>query len=222
MRAFLIVSATALALATPAFAQTSTSPTAPSTAPGAANPPAPMATPAQNAADAMKSTGQSIKDGARAAGEMAKDAAQATGQAVKSAAESAGAAMSRAGKAVSATAADLADGWAVTQSVIGKSVYDEANTRIGEIDDIILAGDMATGAKVYAVVGVGGFLGIGERKVATPLAGLRRVDDRFVMPGATKEDIGAWPEYRYTRSPAAGAPMTPANAPVGAAPAPKP
>jgi hypothetical protein len=49
---------------------------------------------------------------------------------------------------------------------IGQSVYNAENKSIGEIDDLIMKKD---GGLVAAVVGVGGFLGIGEKDVAVPI-----------------------------------------------------
>jgi hypothetical protein len=131
---------------------------------------------------------------------------------------------------------DLRDGLHVRNSVIGQSVYDDANARIGEIDELVLTGGAAnapggmvsapSGSSVapsagsyqlYAIVGVGGFLGIGERKVATPLSSLRRVDGRFVMSGITKQSLSEWPEYRDIGVSAAGRVGTGASVPPGVA-----
>ncbi len=49
--------------------------------------------------------------------------------------------------------------------LIGASVYGPDNASIGEISDVLIAGD----GKIHAVVvGVGGFLGVGEKDVALP------------------------------------------------------
>lgn len=52
--------------------------------------------------------------------------------------------------------------WRASEAM-GLSVYNRAGERIGEVDDIIFDN---TGRIAAAVVGVGGFLGLGERKVA--------------------------------------------------------
>ena len=52
--------------------------------------------------------------------------------------------------------------WKASEAV-GMSVFNRAGERIGEIDELLIDG---SGRVVAAVVGVGGFLGIGERKVA--------------------------------------------------------
>ncbi len=85
--------------------------------------------------------------------------------------------------------------------LVGKSVYNAANERIGEIEDIIVGSD---GRVAAAVVGVGGFLGIGERKVALsyPTLQMMRDSNGAVRPvvNATKELLRDAPEYKFTRT----------------------
>ncbi|MDT7953933.1 MAG: DUF4142 domain-containing protein [Acetobacteraceae bacterium] len=57
-----------------------------------------------------------------------------------------------------------ADTWRASK-VIGLSVYNEQNQKVGDIDDVLLN---RSGKADAVVVGVGGFLGIGERDVAVP------------------------------------------------------
>ncbi|SIR07611.1 Sporulation protein YlmC, PRC-barrel domain family [Rhizobium sp. RU20A] len=52
-----------------------------------------------------------------------------------------------------------------SSTYIGQSVYNAADESIGEINDLIFKKD---GAVEAAVIGVGGFLGIGEKNVAVP------------------------------------------------------
>jgi sporulation protein YlmC with PRC-barrel domain len=49
---------------------------------------------------------------------------------------------------------------------IGQSVYNGGNESIGKVNDLIM---QKQGGIVAAVVGVGGFLGIGEKNVAVPI-----------------------------------------------------
>jgi sporulation protein YlmC with PRC-barrel domain len=79
---------------------------------------------------------------------------------------------------------------------IGKSVYsseDPESDNIGDINDLILSED---GSITHAVVGVGGFLGIGEKNVAVPFDELKLVeqdgDIRFVY-ASTREQLEAAP-----------------------------
>ena len=54
--------------------------------------------------------------------------------------------------------------------LIGASVYGPDNKSIGSIDDVIVASD---GQIKAAVIGVGGFLGVGQKDVAVPFNSLQ-------------------------------------------------
>ena len=58
--------------------------------------------------------------------------------------------------------------------LIGTSVKNDAGERIGEINEVVLADD---GKVAAVVIGVGGFLGIGEREVAVNFGSLRLAKD---------------------------------------------
>ena len=58
---------------------------------------------------------------------------------------------------------------------VGLNVYGNNNEKIGDINEILI--DRSGNAKA-AVIGVGGFLGIGEKNVAVPFASLEWVNDR--------------------------------------------
>jgi sporulation protein YlmC with PRC-barrel domain len=78
--------------------------------------------------------------------------------------------------------------------LIGTPVYNEQEERIGSIDDLIIAPDRSVS---YAVVSVGGFLGLGGRLVAIPVEQFREEKDRLILPGATKEALAKLPEFQY-------------------------
>jgi sporulation protein YlmC with PRC-barrel domain len=82
-------------------------------------------------------------------------------------------------------------------AIIGASVKNKANETIGEIKDIHVGKD---GAIKGAVVGVGGFLGVGERDVLMPWNQLQIAregdDDLVVRTDATKDSLKAMPEYQ--------------------------
>lgn len=84
---------------------------------------------------------------------------------------------------------------AITASrVIGTAVYNHAGDRIGSIEDVMLE-KMSNGI-MFAVIGFGGFLGIGEKYHAIPWASLDYDEDRggYVVP-FTKEELEAAPAY---------------------------
>jgi len=78
--------------------------------------------------------------------------------------------------------------------VIGADVVNAANESIGKIDDVIIASD---GKAPYAVLSIGGFLGMGARLIAVPYESLRVVERKIMLPGATKEQLKMLPEFRY-------------------------
>src|SRR5436190_24362090 len=81
-----------------------------------------------------------------------------------------------------------------------QSVYDPANSKIGEIMDVLLSPD----GKVNAlIVGVGGFLGIGEKDVAVPFSAVKHTtkDGKvYLRIDTTKDALKAAPGLRYDRS----------------------
>ena len=88
-------------------------------------------------------------------------------------------------------------GWSAKRQVLGRSVFNDKGERIGAVDDIVFAPDMA---RSYAIIGVGGFLGVGKRDVVIRLSQLiRQVDGQFVLAGATKDALKALPAFEYAR-----------------------
>jgi PRC-barrel domain len=90
----------------------------------------------------------------------------------------------------------VALGWSVKKQIMGQSVYNEQNQRVGKIDDLIIAPDTAVS---FVIVGAGGFVGLGRHDVAFPVSQLKQQDGKFVLPGATKEAIKALPKFEYAR-----------------------
>lgn len=90
--------------------------------------------------------------------------------------------------------ASLATGYRSTK-IVGSSVANDSNETIGTIDDVIVSTD---GKVPYVVLSVGGFLGLGARLVVVPYADLRFADGRITLPGATRDELRALPEFKYT------------------------
>jgi sporulation protein YlmC with PRC-barrel domain len=89
--------------------------------------------------------------------------------------------------------ASLATGYR-TSKVVGSTVVNEANETVGTIDDLIVT----PSEKVpFAVLSVGGFLGMGTKYVVVPYSALQVRDKKMVLPGATKESLKALPEFKY-------------------------
>jgi sporulation protein YlmC with PRC-barrel domain len=100
---------------------------------------------------------------------------------------------------IGTAAADLREvtlGWSANRQVLGQAVFNDKNERIGAVDDIVIAPDKAIS---YAIIGAGGFLGVGRHDVAIPVSQLTQVDGKFVLAGATKEALKAMPSFEYKR-----------------------
>jgi sporulation protein YlmC with PRC-barrel domain len=90
---------------------------------------------------------------------------------------------------------DVATGWSAKRQVLGKTVYNDSGDAIGKVDDIIVAPDKAVS---YAIIGAGGFLGMGKHDVAIPVSQMKESDDgKFVLSGATKDALKAMPPFEY-------------------------
>jgi sporulation protein YlmC with PRC-barrel domain len=92
----------------------------------------------------------------------------------------------------------VAIGWSAKHQILGKPVYNDRSEQIGRIDDIIIAPDRAVS---YAIIGVGGFLGVARHDVAVSVSQLRIDGDKLVLAGATKEALKATPPFEYAKSP---------------------
>ncbi|MDO5631413.1 MAG: PRC-barrel domain-containing protein [Paracoccus sp. (in: a-proteobacteria)] len=111
--------------------------------------------------------------------------------------------------------------------ITGASVHAPDGEKIGDITDLILDG--TTGQMSAAIIGVGGFLGIGQKQIAVPWDRLTiNYDAREVTSDLTRDEANAAPEYVFRAQetapgidPAAPAvEMTPATTPpAGAVPA---
>lgn len=91
---------------------------------------------------------------------------------------------------------DITTGWSAKRQVLGKAVYNDSGDTIGNVDDIIVAPNKAVS---YAIIGAGGFLGMGRHDVAVPVSQLKESDGKFVFSGATKDVLKAMPPFEYVR-----------------------
>ena len=89
---------------------------------------------------------------------------------------------------------ELAQGWSARKGILGKPVYNDAGTRIGKVEDLIIAPDRNLS---YLIIGAGGFVGIGRHDVAIPVSEIRNENGRILMPGASKASIQALPAFTY-------------------------
>jgi hypothetical protein len=99
------------------------------------------------------------------------------------------------------SANQAADEWR-SSKLVGLGVYNQANERVGDINDLILGPD---GKISNAVIGVGGFLGMGEKLVAIAFSDLqlnRDADGTMrVTVNSTKEALESAPDFKYYTAP---------------------
>ena len=91
--------------------------------------------------------------------------------------------------------ATLAAGYRASK-VIGSSVVNEADETIGKVDDLLVT---RNGKDPYAVLSVGGFLGMGTRLVVVRYDSLKFADNKIVLPGGTKDGLKMLPAFEYSK-----------------------
>ncbi|MDO5613684.1 MAG: PRC-barrel domain-containing protein [Paracoccus sp. (in: a-proteobacteria)] len=219
MRHILLTTALILPLAAaPALAQSDTATPPPVEQP--AEQPADQA--AQAAQDAADSAAEAASDAATAVEDAARDAAHDAAEATEHAADGVADALDEASTAVAD--AVPGDGAAIIRDqaanelrldwIIGTNVHDPEGTTVGSINDIILDGD--TGRISAAIIGVGGFLGIGEKQIAVAWDRLAiNFDANEITTTLTRDEADAAPEYvfrdRESAPSGAGAPAATGN-----------
>src|SRR5436190_10955463 len=102
--------------------------------------------------------------------------------------------------------------------LIGTTVQNDAKESVGKINEVIIS---KNGKVAAVVVGVGGFLGMGEHEVAMSFESLRLSQDSngklLVLFNATKDSLKAAPAWTWTdgdRSSTTGSSSTPSTKPM--------
>lgn len=91
---------------------------------------------------------------------------------------------------------EVALGWSVKKTILGQDVYNEADEKVGSVDDIIISPNNKVS---YAIVNAGGFLKVAKHDVAIPVALIDLVEDKLVIPGATREALKEAPAFEYAK-----------------------
>jgi sporulation protein YlmC with PRC-barrel domain len=78
--------------------------------------------------------------------------------------------------------------------VIGASVYNDHDQKIGTVDELLMAPNHDV---TQVVLSVGGFLGVDSKLVAVNIDRLQVRPDRIVMDGATKDGLTKMPTYKF-------------------------
>ncbi|MEH2495863.1 sporulation protein YlmC with PRC-barrel domain [Bradyrhizobium sp. AZCC 1678] len=99
-----------------------------------------------------------------------------------------------------------------TSKMVGLNVYNDSNESLGSINDLLAdkSGDIKA-----VVIGVGGFLGVGEHLVAVPIDKVKFVDEPIAYTGTAGAPAtgGARPGTTGTSTTTGAAPPAPAAAP---------
>jgi hypothetical protein len=86
------------------------------------------------------------------------------------------------------------DHW-LASDVYHAGVYDPQDNKIGDVDDLIINKD---GSIAKAVIGVGGFLGVGQKDVALPFTDLKvktKDEKSWLVLNTTKDQLKAAPSF---------------------------
>jgi|UPI0004844946 hypothetical protein len=142
--------------------------------------------------EATIAAGEQVGDSAEAAGDAAVDTADAADEQLEDGAEATEEALSPDATATADAEAAAAAGSAPSTAgaLIGAEVASSAGEDIGEIDNVV-----RINGEVMAVVGVGGFLGLGEHSVALPLTELDWQGETVTAFGYTEEQLKSMDEY---------------------------
>jgi sporulation protein YlmC with PRC-barrel domain len=104
----------------------------------------------------------------------------------------------------------------LASKMMGKSIYNAANENVGKVSDLVMS---ENGQIDAVVIGVGGFLGIGEKSVGVPFSSITVTNDKDGNPKFTaqmsKDELNKAPDFLTLADLKAKAE---ANAPAPAAP----
>src|SRR4051794_25746841 len=102
----------------------------------------------------------------------------------------------------SSTQSSFTGNWRASK-VVGLNVYNDKNESVGSINDLLTD---KSGKIVAVVIGVGGFLGVGEHLVAVPFEKVKFVNEPVAYTGASNANAPARPGSTTTTGAATNAP----------------
>ncbi|MRG54620.1 PRC-barrel domain containing protein [Phyllobacterium sp. SYP-B3895] len=84
-----------------------------------------------------------------------------------------------------------------TSELVGTAIKNDKDEKIGTLDDLIVTKDRS----LFAILQVGGFLGLGGYLVAIPYESLNISDDgrKITLAGASKEALQKLPEFKFKK-----------------------
>jgi sporulation protein YlmC with PRC-barrel domain len=89
-----------------------------------------------------------------------------------------------------------------------QNVYDTRDNKIGDVKDLLLD---QSGKIDSVIIGVGGFLGLGEKNIAVPFSSLKVAEkngDRYLVMETTKQALETAPGYTFDQSKKVWVPAT--------------
>jgi len=82
-----------------------------------------------------------------------------------------------------------------------QNVYDPSDNKIGDVDDVLIDKE---GRVTAMIIGVGGFLGMGEKDVAVPFSSLRASEKNnnkwYLVLNTNKEALKTAPGFTYNKT----------------------
>ena len=88
----------------------------------------------------------------------------------------------------------------LASTYIDRTIYNPAGDKVGEVNDLLV--DQTSGAISAAVIGVGGFLGMGEKNVAVPfrdVTSAMKDGKEWLTINATKDELKSAPDFVMQR-----------------------
>lgn len=84
-----------------------------------------------------------------------------------------------------------------TSELVGTAIQNDKDEKIGTLDDLVITKDRS----LFAILQVGGFLGLGGYLVAIPYESLNITDDgrKITLAGASKDALQKLPEFEFKK-----------------------
>jgi sporulation protein YlmC with PRC-barrel domain len=103
------------------------------------------------------------------------------------------------GRSVATAPSSLSTQSWLASDIYEQPVYDNAENKIGDVSDLELD---STGTVKSAIIGVGGFLGVGQKDVAIPFSDLKvasKEGKTWLVLDRSKEELQKAPAYQPKR-----------------------